>query len=50
MVIEADVLLEPALIATAADLDAWLAGIREKLAGLLNKGKKLKISGFRKEA
>lgn len=48
-VVEADVLLEPALIATAADLDAWLAGIREKLAGLLKAGKRIKVSGSHKE-
>jgi hypothetical protein len=48
-VVEAEALVEPAVIATAADLDSWLAGIREKLAGLLKAGKRIKVTGSRKE-
>ncbi len=48
-VVEADALVEPAVIATAADLDSWLARIREKLAGLLKAGKRIKVLGSHKE-
>lgn len=48
-VIEAEALVEPAVITTAADLDSWLAGIREKLAGLLKAGRRVKVMGSRKE-
>lgn len=48
-VVEADVLPGPAVIATAADLDAWLTGIREKLAGLLKAGKRIKVLSSHKE-
>ena len=44
-IIEADALVEPALITSAADLDSWLAGIREKLAGLLKSNKRIRIKG-----
>ena len=47
-VVEADALVEPAVITTAADLDAWLAVIREKLASLLKDGKRIKVMGVRK--
>ncbi len=49
-VVEADALVEPAVITTAADLDSWLTNIRERLIALLSKGKKIKISSSRKEA
>jgi len=39
---------EPVVITTAADLDSWLAGIREKLVGLLKAGKRIKGKGIRK--
>jgi hypothetical protein len=42
--------VEPAVIATQADLDSWLAGIREKLAGLLKAGKRIKLTAARKGA
>ena len=42
-IVEAEALMEPAVIATAADLDSWLAGIREKLAGLLKSNKRIHI-------
>ena len=44
-IVEADALVEPAVITTAADLDSWLAGIREKLAGLLKSNKRIRIKG-----
>jgi len=44
-IVEADALVEPALIITAADLDSWLAGIREKLARLLKSNKRIRIKG-----
>jgi len=43
-VIEVDALVQPALIASTADLDSWLASIREKLADILNKQKIVRIS------
>ena len=48
-VVEADALVEPAVIASAADLDSWLAGIREKLAGLLKEGIRVRVTGTGKE-
>ncbi len=48
-VIEADTLMPPAVIAAAADLDSWLAGIREKLSGFLKAGRRIKVMGSRKE-
>jgi hypothetical protein len=42
-IIEAETLVEPAVITTAADLDSWLAGIREKLAALLKAHKRIRI-------
>jgi hypothetical protein len=44
-IVEADTLVEPVVIASAADLDSWLAGIREKLAGLLKSNKRIRIKG-----
>ena len=44
-VVEADDLVETAVIATASDLDSWLARIRDKLAGLLKDGKRVKVTG-----
>ena len=42
-IVEAEALMEPAVIATTADLDSWLAGVREKLAGLLKSNKRIRI-------
>jgi len=42
-IVDAELLVEPAVIATAADLDSWLAGIREKLATLLKANKRIRI-------
>jgi hypothetical protein len=44
-IVEADTLVPAAVIASAADLDSWLAGIREKLAGLLKSNKRIRIKG-----
>jgi hypothetical protein len=44
-VIEADDLVESAVIATTEDLESWLASVREKLAGLLNLNKRIRIKG-----
>jgi len=38
-------LLQPIVLSTPADLDSWLAGIREKLAGLLKSNKRIRIKG-----
>ena len=38
-------LIQPIVISTPADLDSWLAGIREKLAGLLKTSKRIRIKG-----
>ncbi len=45
-VVEADTLVEPAVTATAEDLDSWPASIRERLIGLLNKGESSKSTVF----
>jgi len=42
-IVEADALVQPALIATPEDLESWLASIREKLAGLLKSNKRIRI-------
>jgi len=42
-VVTADMLIEPVVISNAAELDGWLAGLRGKLAGILQAGKKLLI-------
>ena len=44
-IVTADSLLESAVISSAADLDSWLAGIREKLAELLKSNKQVRIRG-----
>jgi hypothetical protein len=44
-VVEAEDLVQPAVIASAADLDSWLASIREKLAGILKSNKRIRIKG-----
>ncbi len=44
-VVEADVLVQSTVIASTADLDSWLASIREKLAGLLKSNKRIRIKG-----
>ena len=44
-IVEADTLVPQAVIASAADLDSWLAGIREKLAGLLKSNKRIRLKG-----
>ena len=44
-VIEADALVQPTVIASTADLDSWLASIREKLASLLKSNKRIRIKG-----
>ena len=42
-VVEADTLIEPTVIATAEELESWLASIRDKLAGLLKSHKRIRI-------
>jgi hypothetical protein len=44
-VVEADTLVPATVIASAAELDSWLTGIREKLAGLLKSNKRIRIKG-----
>lgn len=44
-IVEADTLVPAQVIASTADLEAWLAGIREKLAGLLKSNKRIRIKG-----
>lgn len=44
-IVEADDLVQPIVIATADELDSWLAAIREKLAGLLKSNKRIRIKG-----
>jgi hypothetical protein len=44
-VVEADTLLQPVVISTVADLDAWVTSIREKLAVLLKSNKRIRIKG-----
>ncbi len=44
-IVEADTLVQAAVIASAADLDSWLASIREKLVGLLKSNKHIRIKG-----
>jgi hypothetical protein len=44
-IVEADTLMQPAVISSMADLDSWLASIREKLAGLLKSNKRIRIKG-----
>jgi hypothetical protein len=42
--------VEPAVITTAAYLNSWPAGLREKLAKLLKAGKRIKLTAARKGA
>ena len=44
-VVEADTLIVPTVIATAEELESWLAYIRDKLAGLLKSHKRIRIKG-----
>lgn len=44
-VVEADALVQPAVISSMADLDSWLASIREKLTVLLKSNKRIRIKG-----
>ncbi|MGB6067047.1 MAG: BREX system P-loop protein BrxC [Desulfomonilaceae bacterium] len=44
-VVEADALVQSAVIATVDDLDSWLASIRAKLADLLKSNKRIRIKG-----
>jgi len=48
-IVEAAALVPPVVIASTEDLESWLATIREKLADLLKAGKRIKITGGRKE-
>jgi hypothetical protein len=45
VIVEVDTLVPPAVIASTADLDSWLASIREKLAGLLKSNKRMRLKG-----
>lgn len=44
-IVEVDALVQSTVIASTADLDSWLASIREKLAGLLRMNKRIQIKG-----
>jgi hypothetical protein len=44
-IVEADALVQPIVIATVADLDSWLASIRDKLASVLRLNKRIRIKG-----
>ena len=44
-VIEANALMQSTVITSAEELDSWLAAIREKLAGLLESNKRIRIKG-----
>ncbi|AGG07403.1 hypothetical protein B1772_01270 [Dehalococcoides mccartyi] len=44
-IVEAGSLMQPAVIASAEELDSWLAGIREKLVALLKSNKRIRIKG-----
>jgi hypothetical protein len=44
-VVEADVLVQTTVIASSAELESWLASIRDKLAGLLKSNKRIRIKG-----
>lgn len=45
-VVEPGDLLQPALIATSAELSPWLDAIRAKIEGLLRSGKRVRIKGI----
>ena len=44
-IIEADALVEPAVITSVTELDSWLASLRDKLAGLLQSSQRIRIKG-----
>ena len=44
-IVDADALVQSMVIASIADLDSWLASIREKLTGLLTLNKRIRIKG-----
>lgn len=44
-VVEAQDLVQPGLITTPADLENWLSALRERLAGLLQSKKRVRIKG-----
>ena len=44
-VVEADTLVEDTVIATAEELESWLSAIREKLTGLLQSHKRIRLKG-----
>ena len=44
-VVEADALLQTTVIASADELESWLASLRDKLAGLLKSNKRIRIKG-----
>ena len=44
-VVEADTLIGSTVIATAEELESWLASIRDKLTGLLKSHKRIRIKG-----
>lgn len=47
-IVEFDTLVPPGVIASTADLDAWLAAVREKVEGLLKAGLNIRVTGGRK--
>ena len=44
-VVEADALVQTTVIASSAELESWLASLRDKLAGLLKSNKRIRIKG-----
>jgi hypothetical protein len=44
-VVEADALVQTTVIASLAELESWLASLRDKLAGLLKSNKRIRIKG-----
>lgn len=44
-VVEADALMQTTVIASSAELESWLASLREKLTGLLKSNKRIRIKG-----
>lgn len=44
-VVEVDALLQTTVIASSAELESWLASLRDKLAGLLKSNKRIRIKG-----
>jgi hypothetical protein len=43
--VEADALVQTTVIASSAELESWLASLRDKLAGLLKSNKRIRIKG-----